>query len=819
MNHLLASLMRDEHPGVLFTVLVIALLNNLLAAQILRIRAATRARNFAIVSVFGVVFASMSWFAFRAALSGKYPNLNVAVPLSATLTAILLSLLTAMIVGALQRHARRSARNAMFGGSLLASGVSTMIFTGMAAVVRPFALAYDLSAVLTTLAIGSTLFGFALWESGNPRLRRPWLVGSALATLAMFVLVVGSLASILPFGGWMTAVSAPDDLASSPIVIIVAAEAVSVLAFSLFGSLVDQRNAAREQREVDRFRQLADCTLEGIVIHRDGRVLDCNASLSRLLGIDIDIIRRAGMDRFVAADTDQHLWSSDAGLVGEAEIVAADGTRIPVEIVTRAILHGGRPACATALRDVRERRASEEKIRFLAHHDVLTALPNRARLQERLDLALRMAGKTGESVAVMCLDLDGFKLVNDTLGHAAGDELLRRVAGRIRDNLRDSDFVARIGGDEFVILQTAVAQPAQSEALARRIGELISEEFLIEGQQVNVGTSIGIAICPQDGVAATELLKKADIALYHVKKNGRGWFCRFEDGMDLAIRERRSLEHDLRMALQNRELTIEFQPLFDRDCTIASFEALVRWVHPVLGQMSPAQFIPLAEECGLIVSLGEWVLRSACAAAASWDSACRIAVNLSPAQFVRGDLPQTVRSVLEETGLAPGRLELEVTEGVMIESTEAAFNMLSQLRSFGVRLVLDDFGTGYSSLSYLHRFPFDKLKIDRSFVQALETDANARAIVSAIISMSRSLNLAVTAEGVETAEQLAYLCAQGCDELQGYLLGRPMLSGDVRAYIASVFRLKETTAPVRDADTEERQHHYRREAMLAVAAC
>ena len=447
---------------------------------------------------------------------------------------------------------------------------------------------------------------------------------------------------------------------------------------------------------------------------------------------------------------------------------------MPVEILSRVVSYGGRPALVTALRDVRERRASEERIRFLAHHDVLTELPNRALLNESLDGALNQARRTLTPLAVMCLDLDGFKLVNDTLGHAAGDELLCLVADRLRENVRESDLVARVGGDEFVVLQTTGGQPLAAATLAQRIIGCLSAAFRIGGQDVSVGTSIGIAFYPEDGDTSTVLLQRADIALYRVKQTGRGWFRLFESGMDQDVHRRRDLEQELRTGFQRNEFVLYFQPLFDRDRELVGFEALVRWMHPVRGLVLPGEFIPLAEECGLIIPLGEWIMRTACAAAVGWNHGYRIAVNLSAAQFLRSDVRTMVATILAETGLEPNRLELEITEGVLIENTDGAIDTLNALRAMGTRLVLDDFGTGYSSLSYLQRLPFDKLKVDRSFVQRMETDAGSCAIVKAIIAMSSSLNLEVTAEGVETIEQFQLLCALGCHELQGYLLGHPI---------------------------------------------
>ncbi len=802
MTHLLAELLRHHDPHVLALALLEALIGSFIAMRVLLRPRSSRHKTAITVTLFALVMTSASWLAFITALGGTYPKLSVSVPVRWMIPALVMSLLSSMAAGAIQRLGRRSARNAMLAGSLLACGFSCMLFTGMAGIVRPFALAYDLTAVLVVMVLGAALCGFAFWESSSLARRFPRLIGTMLTTLAIGVLAFGSLAAILPFNDWINAVSHPDELASSPIAIIVAAEAVAMLVLSLSGSLVDNRVAARDQLETDRFRQLADSTLEGILIHRDGKILDGNESLAALLGVKLTELRVSPLARFMAPDSDSSAWSPDRGAVPtETEIVAANGIRMPVEILSRAISYGGRPALVTALRDVRERRASEERIRFLAHHDMLTELPNRVLLSESLDLALRGAARFQAPLAVLCLDLDGFKMVNDTLGHAAGDQLLCQVAARLRENLREGDFVARIGGDEFVVLQTTGAQPEQATALARRLIECLVPGFRIDGQDVNVGTSIGIAIHPQDGDTAAVLLKKADIALYRAKENGLGWFRLFENGMDLALRERRAMEQDLHAALQRDEFILHFQPLFDSKLELVAFEALVRWMHPTLGLISPAQFIPLAEECGLIVPLGEWVMRTACTAAMTWDHPYRVAVNLSPAQFLRGNLLTMVTTILAETGLPPNRLELEITEGVLMDNIESAIRMLNELRETGVRLVLDDFGTGYSSLSYLQRFPFDKLKVDRSFVQRLEADDGSRAIIKAIIAMSRSLNLEVTAEGVETIEQFKLLCDQGCHELQGFLLGHPMPQEAIDRFVRDNMQAKLAVLPAADAST------------------
>ncbi|MGI4746352.1 MAG: putative bifunctional diguanylate cyclase/phosphodiesterase [Janthinobacterium lividum] len=788
MTHLIAALLRYHDPRMVALVLLEAICGSIALRQIFRRRRSARYPIMSTVvttTLFGAVATLLSWMTFITALAGTYPKLRLSIPLYWVIPALVMSLLCSMAAGAIQKYGHRSARNAMLGGSLLACGFSCMLFTGMAGLVRPFALAYDLTAILVVMVLGAALFAFALWESSrHSRRHRPWIIGLGLAVLAISVLSFGSLAAILPFDAWMEAVSQADDLASSPIAIIVAAEAVAALVLSLSGSLVDNRVVARDRMDADRFRQLADSTLEGILIHRDGDIIDGNESIAALLGLPLDTLRSSRLARFMTPDGDAILWTGHRGTVPvQTDVLSAGGVRVPVEIVSRVISHGGRPALVTALRDVRERLASEERIRFLAHHDVLTELPNRVLLSESLDRALDLAARTNAPLALLFLDLDSFKMVNDTRGHVVGDQLLYQVAARLRQNLRADDFVARVGGDEFVVLQTVGAQPEQAALLARRLIACLEPSFHIDGQELSVGVSIGIAVYPQDGDTAAVLLKNADIALYQAKEHGLGWYRLFESSMEVVLRERREMEQDLRAALLRNQFTLHFQPIFNTDLELVAFEALVRWMHPTLGLVSPAQFIPVAEDCGLIIPLGEWVMRTACLAAAGWDVACRVGVNLSPAQFLRSDLRAMVTAILSETGLPANRLELEITEGVLMDNTDGAIHVLTELRDLGVRLVLDDFGTGYSSLSYLQRFPFDKLKVDRSFVQRMEADEGSRAIVSAIIAMSRSLNLEVTAEGVETIEQFDLLCARGCHELQGFLLGHPIPQKTVEHFI------------------------------------
>jgi len=426
----------------------------------------------------------------------------------------------------------------------------------------------------------------------------------------------------------------------------------------------------------------------------------------------------------------------------------------------------------TLVEDVTERKRAEARIEYLAHHDPLTELPNRAAFNECLDSTLARAAAGQDSFAVLCIDLDRFKEVNDVFGHSVGDALLQEIARRMQA-AADGAFVARPGGDEFTVIMTGGAQPAGAAALAERLIACTADEVDIDGHRLNFAMSIGVAIYPTDGPDAKTLLANADAALYRAKDSGRGAICFFASEMDRQLRERRALQQDLRIALENRELCLHFQPQAAVDGAITGFEALVRWRHPTRGLVPPATFIPIAEDSGLIIPIGEWVLREACREAASWARPLQIAINLSPAQFKHGDLAGLVHAILLETGLAPGRLELEITEGVLISDFARAVSILRRLKALGVRIAMDDFGTGYSSLSYLQSFPFDKMKIDATFVANLHRNPQSAAIIRAMIGLGRGLDLPIVAEGVETREQLEFLTSERCNEVQGYLIGRP----------------------------------------------
>ena len=423
--------------------------------------------------------------------------------------------------------------------------------------------------------------------------------------------------------------------------------------------------------------------------------------------------------------------------------------------------------------DITERHRAEQSIAHMARHDALTDLPNRVLFRERMAEGLSCVEGLGETLAVLCLDLDNFKSVNDTLGHPIGDKLLRTIAERIRGAVGEDDTVARLGGDEFAVLQRG-SSPEAAGALARRLVEIIADPIEIDGQEINSGASIGIALAPSDGNAGDQLMKCADLALYRAKAEGRGTFRFFEPDMDARIQARRALEVDLRHALSAGEFSLAYQPQINlADNALTAMEALLRWNHAERGPVPPSEFIPLAEEMGLIVQLGEWVLREACNEAARWPDPIKVAVNLSPVQFRNRGLITTVTQALAAARLPPHRLELEITEAVLLQDDEAIISMLHQLRALGVRIAMDDFGTGYSSLSYLRSFPFDKIKIDRSFIKDIDRNRDSAVIIKAIASLGHSLGIETTAEGIETAEQLELVRRVGCTEMQGYLASPP----------------------------------------------
>jgi len=539
-----------------------------------------------------------------------------------------------------------------------------------------------------------------------------------------------------------------------------------------------------KQREAS-FRLLFDSNPVPMIV--------CALDDERILGVNDAAIAHYGYSRAefekltigsVQAFDSQPPWagdhSSDELAARTWKHVRADGALIDLAIYSRQLVYGDRPAVLLALMDITERKRAEARLAFMAQHDGLTGLPNRNLLRQEMDEILQHTRRSSDKMAVLMLGLDNFKAVNDTLGHGVGDKLLRGVAKRLRSTLREEDTLARLNSDEFAIVQSGLTRPEDAVLLARRLLEAVGEPYLLDGHSVVIGASIGIAMAPGDGDESEKLLKHADMALSRAKNDSRGTFSFFETGMDARAQSRRKIELDLRDAIQGDVLRPYYQPLIDLSTgRITGFEALVRWPHPERGMVSPAEFIPVAEETGLINGLGGLMLRRACADAALWPDDVRVAVNLSPLQFRVGNLLSVVMDALKQSGLPAKRLELEITETLLLEKSSQVLATLHALRALGVRISMDDFGTGYSSLSYLRSFPFDKIKIDQSFVRGLGTNNDAQAIVRAIISLGVGLGVTITAEGVETEAELTCLRSEGCHEGQGFLFSHARPNAEI----------------------------------------
>jgi diguanylate cyclase (GGDEF)-like protein/PAS domain S-box-containing protein len=527
----------------------------------------------------------------------------------------------------------------------------------------------------------------------------------------------------------------------------------------------------------------------------DHRLIVCNDRFVEIYNIPADRVHpgmklteivdlRIEAGSFPAMTREEYIrWRNDVAISNEAKdstVELQDGRTIKIR--HRPMPGGGWVATHE---DITEQRQSEVKIEYMAHHDSLTDLANRVLLNDRLEQALGRVQRE-EMVAVHHLDLDQFKAVNDTFGHPCGDKLLRIVAERLRGLVGETDTIARMGGDEFVIVQAMIADPAEATSLAQSVIDALSEPYDIDGQQAVIGVSIGISVGPGDGSNPDKLLRNADLALYRAKSDGRGTLRFFEPAMDLQMQTRRVMEQDLRRALPGGEFELHYQPVVNlASKEISGFEALIRWNHPIKGLISPATFIPLAEEIGFIVPMGEWVIRQACATAAQWPDNLHVAVNISAIQFRSPGLMQVIVGALAASRLAPTRLEVEITESVLLHNKEATLAVLHQLRALGIRIAMDDFGTGYSSLTYLQSFPFDKIKIDRSFVKNINEDSSSLTIVRAVAALANGMGMTATAEGVETAEQLHSIASEGCTEMQGFLFSRPLPAAEIERQFLS----------------------------------
>jgi diguanylate cyclase (GGDEF)-like protein len=580
--------------------------------------------------------------------------------------------------------------------------------------------------------------------------------------------------------------------------LLIAASTLAALVIAVILSLI-VRQLARQYRSSRRQLDTAlDNMTQGLMLYdASSRIVLFNRRYVEMYGLSLDVIKPGRLFRDVMKHRkqtgsfqgdDEEFCTTVLRNVAEKKLthtILETKTGRSFQIVNQPLADGG---WVTTHEDVTELRRSEEQIKHLAHYDALTDLPNRVLFRDQLDRELKRAGR-GEKFALLYIDIDEFKGINDSLGHPVGDEFLKLLAQRLKNCVREIDFVARLGGDEFAIIQTAVGNLTDVTDLVARLHDAIRQPYNCLGHHIVTDASIGIAVAPADGSEIDQLVKNADLAMYDAKAAGRRTYRFFESQMDSKAKARRELELDLRGAIDNSSFELHYQPVVDLATNeVTCFEALLRWRHPERGMISPADFIPVAEETGLINQIGDWVLTTACAEAAKWPNEIRLAVNVSPVQFKSGTLALKVTAALAASGLAANRLELEITEAVLIRDDEAALAVLHQLRAIGVSIALDDFGTGYSSLSYLQRFPFDKIKIDRSFIRDVAQPGGSSTIIQAVVNIARSRDMTTTAEGVETQEQLDALRTLGCTQMQGYLFSAAVPASAIPRLLSPVRR-------------------------------
>ena len=664
------------------------------------------------------------------------------------------------------------------GGAIVAGGIAAMHYTGMAAFDVAGIVLWDPALVVASIGFATAIGAVAL-PVGLHGDEEKWKIGGAvLLTLAICCHHFTAMAavSIIPDA----AIEVPlSTLPAGWLALAIALASFFILGLALAAVMLDIRDVRRSELEVDRMRDLANASVEGLLVCDGEKIVSVNTSFAMLAGQPASSLVGAGLEKCFPDRAARTRLLTGSNHVVETSLRHRDGSMTPVELLLRPIVFSGRPHHVVAVRDLQARKEAEQHIHFLAHHDALTSVPNRSYFNARVDQEIA-ALSGSESLAVLCLDLDRFKEVNDLFGHAAGDTVLQTVATRIAAVLGERQMIARLGGDEFAILMPGVKNPEAAGRLAETVLEALRATS--DRPETNaISTSIGIAICPSDAMDRESLLSHADTALYRAKTDGRNTYRFYEASMGAAVRERRLLEHDLRLAIARHELRLVYQPQQGAQSqAMTGFEALLRWKHPVRGEISPAVFIPIAEESGTILEIGDWVLKTACREAATWEQPLTIAVNVSAIQLYNPDFVAELHQILLDTGLSPRRLEIEITETALVRDFNRALTTLRQVKALGIRIAMDDFGTGYSSLSNLRAFPFDKIKIDGSFIKSVNSNEQAATIVRAVLGLGRGLGLPVLAEGVETDAELQFLRDEMCDEVQGYLLGRPAAIGHFR---------------------------------------
>lgn len=769
MLRVYSCIVYDHDPRYLVVAALICVLAMFTAASLAEQARLCSRRRPAWIALTGFVSGAGIWSTHFIFMLAYRSELASAYDLRLTLFSIVAAVTLTGLGWAIAMSSRRFAPP--LGGAVIGAGVGVMHYLGMAALNISGIEIWQPAQVAESLAVGVALgaAALALRRFDSPAL--PWR-SALMLTLAVCAMHFTGMAAITIYPG--PELKAAGAISDETLTAAIAAAVFIILAVAFAAVLLERRLARNALDEMRRLRTFADAAVEGLVILNGDRIIDANASFLALAGH----VRLETAPTTISAyfpEIDAAILAGDwARAPIETELCGAEGRRTEVELLVRTIDWHGAAMCVLAVRDITERNEASARIAHLAYHDSLTGLPNRAVFNEHLSRTVERSRRDRQPVALLCIDLDGFKAVNDVYGHPAGDALLKAVAARLRGVIRGVDLVARLGGDEFAIIQSGGIQPDHAGLLADRVLRQLEEPFEIGPRVVRISASIGIAALTADASDPESLVTNADIALYRAKSDGRSVARFFDAAMGQTLRQRRQLDADLRQAMDQGRLSVAYQPVADlASGDVVGFEALARWTHPTLGAISPEQFVRVAEDGGYVARLGEWVLRAACAEAARWTPPLMLSVNLSPLQFRQPDLAGDIERILAETGLDPRRLDLEVTEGLLIGDADHALAVLRRLKALGIQISMDDFGIGYSSLSYFRLFPFDKVKIDQSFVREMSENMAARAIIRAVIGLGRSLGMRVIAEGVETAEQLEVLKEEGCDLIQGYLISRP----------------------------------------------
>lgn len=708
------------------------------------------------------------------------------VPISFGLVETLVSLCLAIVVSACGwAFAVRSETRlgAPVGGALVGGGIAAMHFMGIEAMRASAVITWDAGLVIAAIALGVQFTAAASTLAMGPSLKRGLIGGTLLlvgGVVSLHFISMGAMQLVPDMGA---AVPEPG-LSPKLLAVTIALGVVFVVSVGLATAAIDLHLGKRRLAENARMRALAEATFEGIAVVRGGLMHDMNGRFCEMLNLDRGDLTGTPIAKLAVGPEDIEILQTDQGdAPATCHLRCRDRAPITVQVRARAMDFDGQPSRIFTVRDVSSEERARARITHLAHHDALTGLPNRLKFREAFEAELRAAWDDDTQVALMFFDLDRFKEVNDVHGHATGDRLLVAVSERLLDALPRNAFAARLSGDEFAVVLPDVESREEVLNTARRVVNNVGSPLSIGSLHLKVSASGGVTMFPIDGEQPDRLMNQADLALYRAKGQGRNQVCDFDPKLGMMMQERRMLEADLALAIEDDLLTLNYQPQVRLgDGAICGFEALVRWHDDRRGAVAPAEFVQIAEESGLILKMGEWVLETACREAVNWPNARRVAVNVSPAQFKQGNLVFSVQRALAKSGLDPARLEIEITEGVLIDDEARALKVLRGLKDLGVGLAIDDFGTGYSSLSYLRAFPFDKIKIDRSFITGIQNDPEAQIIVRATIELARDLNIAVVVEGVEEFDELGALGYQPDLVLQGYLLSRPLTRGLISGF-------------------------------------